>query len=331
MPFLLILTFVAAVSLAAAKEQTSDDNACAASGEDVDQVAEGHSMIHRHSIRQEGGGTQQEISHLQAELSRAKRHVHELTQELQVQQEAKLHRDFSERLSHRHSRDNFLLQLVASNLSREEVDMSVLELHNYLDALGFPDFGKEGHVDPSGVLGQQVAKYDEWANLWNFKTICETGFNGGDSALRFLSQTEAHVFEFDLCEHGYTRPSAEFLNKKFPDRLHLNCGNSKLTLPEFRKKSPEVKCDVVIIDGGHDLEVAVSDLQNLAMMAHEHALVVMDDAPCAAQWCQGPTTAWKQFVADGCIETSTEVPMTDQRGFTYGLLKPCGRLQQGGQ
>mmetsp|Transcript_52073 Transcript_52073/g.91492 ORF Transcript_52073/g.91492 Transcript_52073/m.91492 type:complete len:297 (+) Transcript_52073:106-996(+) len=281
--------FVAAVTVAAVTNWPSDDSACSASGEDVDQAAGGCSMIQRQSSFQE----------------------------------VKLHRDLAESLSHRNARNNFLLQLVGNNISKAELSLAVQELQSYLEALGFPDFGKEGHVVEVGELAQQTAKYDEWANLWNFRTVCETGFNAGDSALRFLAQTDAQVYEFDLCEHQYSRPAADYLDKKFPNRLHLTCGDSMKTLPEFRKRYNNVKCDLVIIDGGHSLEVATADLQNLALMAHENALVVIDDAPCTASWCEGPTEAWKEFVDNGCIVAPTEIGMNPYRGFSYGLLKSC--------
>merc|ERR1719235_541477 len=101
------------------------------------------------------------------------------------------------------------------------------------------------------------------------KTICETGFNGGHGTLRWLlhSNHQVHVYSFDLGEHPYSKPAAKFLEDNFPGRHTATWGDSTLTLPHFHQQHPEMKCNLLFVDGGHTHEIAASDLKNFMAMA----------------------------------------------------------------
>lgn len=181
----------------------------------------------------------------------------------------------------------------------------------------------EGHTEEEGKLKKQTDQYDKLALDADIKTICETGFNGGHSAARFLSQSEAHLYEFDLGAHDYAKTAETFLMGRFPSRLQVTWGDSTKTLPEFRAAHPDIKCDLVIVDGGHDQAVADADLKNFASMASSSHYLLIDDTPCNAGWCQGPTQAWVGLVQQGCIKESMRFAMGETRGFTQGRYTPC--------
>ena len=155
------------------------------------------------------------------------------------------------------------------------------------------------------------------------KTVCETGFNAGHSTLQWLTGSDdTIVYSFDIGSFKYTRPMADYLNKTFPGRLHLVIGDSRETLPHFSDSNRDVKCEVVIVDGGHSREVALSDLRNMRVVANmERHVIVFDDLP------RGPATfltalgeAWNQMRTDGHLVeryACTEQP-TKRRGFTVG-------------
>mmetsp|Transcript_147113 Transcript_147113/g.256737 ORF Transcript_147113/g.256737 Transcript_147113/m.256737 type:complete len:309 (-) Transcript_147113:30-956(-) len=297
----LLHAFVAAAAVAAmATSEPSDDRACSLS-DDNGQVQGHHSMIHRQSILG-------------------------LSSEGKSDSEAFLALESHE--AHRKSLDEFVLQL--SGKKHVDVHEDMKQLNDFLFKQGFAI--TEGHTDELDLsLKKQTDYYDQWTQAWSLNTICETGFNAGHSALRFLSQTVAQVYEFDMCDHNYAQPASLYLYGKYPGRLHLTCGDSKVSLPQFRKTYPDLKCDIIIIDGGHDPVTAGADLFNLAKMANARAAVAIDDTPCTSAWCDGPNKAWAQFIADGCIANETKIPMGPtgkERGFSFGFLQPCARLQQ---
>jgi len=55
------------------------------------------------------------------------------------------------------------------------------------------------------------------------------------------------------------------------------------------------------------------------MASPQHYLVI-DDTPCSAAWCEGPTLAWKQLKESGCIIENKAVGMDPSRGFSVGAF-----------
>jgi hypothetical protein len=181
----------------------------------------------------------------------------------------------------------------------------------------------EGHVEAVGELAKQANAYDAWIDKPGVRTICETGFNAGHSALRFLSQSKANVIEFDDASHKYALPAAKFLSTKFPGRMMMVWGDSKTKVPEFHGKHPNTMCDIIIVDGGRDFSTTYEDLGNFAQMASRKHVLALDDTPCSAGYCMGPAQAWRELVEDGCIEEDQAIPMGPDRGFTTGRFISC--------
>jgi hypothetical protein len=72
---------------------------------------------------------------------------------------------------------------------------------------------------------------------------------------------------------------AEHIKNLYPGRFHITWGDSVKTLPDFRRKYPNVTCDVIIIDGGHTTEICKSDFVNFRMMASVDNVIIMDNYP----------------------------------------------------
>ena len=136
----------------------------------------------------------------------------------------------------------------------------------------------EGH---SGQMQEQTLTYQTLAKAGFVKTVCETGFNAGHSALLFLStKADIHVYSFDLGSHSYGQPMAALLQKTFPGRLNVTWGDSKVTVPAFAKSHPDIKCDIIIVDGGHNYREAKADLRNLrALAGKNYNILIIDDHP----------------------------------------------------
>lgn len=124
--------------------------------------------------------------------------------------------------------------------------------------------------------------------------VCETGFNAGTSAAAWLcSFPNATYVGFDLLATNASRDAAEFLRRAFPGRFDLVEGDTLTTLPRYAMQRPNT-CDVMSVDGGHSLSVALSDLASFRRLARDplRHVVLMDDLRCTQWWCRSPTDAW---------------------------------------
>ena len=135
------------------------------------------------------------------------------------------------------------------------------------------------------------------------RTICEIGVNAGDSAVHWLcAHPGATYVGFDLGRFNVTSDADEFLSLAFPGRFRLIRGDALLTLPRHAREHPR-SCDVMVVDGGHSMQHAFSDLSYLRVLArhpHKHVLI-MDDVRCGQWWCVPPTTVWAYFVRHGVV------------------------------
>jgi len=231
----------------------------------------------------------------------------------------------SSRLVSLHSTVKELNEVLVHALQQEtgDVDSALRELNNVVTSAAGNDM--EGNTGEESVKTEQT-QYMRWASeLKANQAYCETGFNGGHSALVFIHLSSAKVYEFDLGAHSYSKAAHDFLDSKYPGRLHMTWGDSTQTIPLFSQANPDVKCDLIVVDGGHSDDVALSDLVNFASMAAKGHRLVIDDTPCHADWCNGPTNQWTKLEQEGCVKADEKVQMTDGRGFTYGHYTPCAR------
>eukprot|EP00538_Stauroneis_constricta_P011404 CAMPEP_0119565922 /NCGR_PEP_ID=MMETSP1352-20130426/31533_1 /TAXON_ID=265584 /ORGANISM="Stauroneis constricta, Strain CCMP1120" /LENGTH=658 /DNA_ID=CAMNT_0007614943 /DNA_START=54 /DNA_END=2030 /DNA_ORIENTATION=- len=169
--------------------------------------------------------------------------------------------------------------------------------------------------------------------------VCETGFNGGHSAMLFLSfhnpsnnnidsihgadssanqshndniHVHVHYHGWDLGKVGSSRPTAERMTQKFgADYFHVVWGDSKRTLPNVHGNEPDdatagmmhgKTCDIVIIDGEHKAEGVRNDLRWLLQVSRPGTVVFGDD--CAPYHRQVPASkkmlmAWNEVAENG--------------------------------
>jgi hypothetical protein len=105
----------------------------------------------------------------------------------------------------------------------------------------------------------------------------------------------AQVYMFDLWEHEYSPrgeaflrgPAAAALGIRNADaRLHIIKGPSQVTVPAFATEQPGVRCDLLSVDGAHNLTLALADIANMAQLAARNFnILVVDDTNCASSWC----------------------------------------------
>ena len=160
---------------------------------------------------------------------------------------------------------------------------------------------REGHT---GNYPEQFRAYYALANSSHTQTICETGFNAGHSTFQWLTgSTTAKVYSFDLGNHGYARHMASYLQSKFPRRLQMIWGDSTKSIPDFIETNPDVKCDLIIVDGGHSYKIAYADLSNFRKLAKSgHSVVIIDDMSKSKGGAVN--RAWDQFSKDWHLKDS---------------------------
>ncbi len=148
--------------------------------------------------------------------------------------------------------------------------------------------------------------------------IVEVGFNAGHSSYTFLvSRPDIKVVSFDLGSHGYVRLAKRFIDAAFPGRHSLILGDSRETIPRYIEEHPAPGFDLAFVDGGHDYDVAKSDLLSIHRMIKPAGLVIMDDLQGWKSWGEGPVRAWAEMqeqglihelslMQDGCVVTSPQ-------------------------
>ena len=134
------------------------------------------------------------------------------------------------------------------------------------------------------------------------RSICEVGFNAGFSSWAFLGASPAvTVTSFDLSCYDYSKAAKAHIDDLFPRRHTLIEGDSHSTVSAFAESDPDIKFDVIFVDGDHSVEGARADLADLRQLATPDTVVVMDDITPWLWFGEGPTQAWKEAVDSGLI------------------------------
>lgn len=159
----------------------------------------------------------------------------------------------------------------------------------------------EGHVAQSPF--KVALLRDLGRNSLLIRTICEIGFNVGHSSVVWLENNrDAVLYSFDFCGNVCTDAVVAFMRRRYGSRFVLTCGDSRETVPAFARAHPEVRCDIMHVDGGHEGDVPLADLRNMRPLAHPamHTLL-MDDVACTAAYCEAPQRAWDAMTHAGLV------------------------------
>ena len=152
------------------------------------------------------------------------------------------------------------------------------------------------------------------------RTVCETGFNAGFSTHLWLAaKPDIHVYSFDIGQLACSRPMAEFITSKYPGRVNITWGDSTKTLPKFMAQNPNIKCDLMVIDGGHIYSVAKQDLMNFYKMASSPLNVVLIDNYPDLRFKNELAHAWDEGVRSGQVAEMFRCHYrTYNQGFSFG-------------
>jgi len=146
------------------------------------------------------------------------------------------------------------------------------------------DYLKEAgqNVSEGHCYSKRSSQPDFFRNLLSenpqIAVIGEIGFNAGHSSELFLESSETtEVYSFDIMEHEYAYYGKKYIDEHFPLRHTLVEGDSRESVPVFAAKHPDLKFDLMFIDGGHFFQVALADIINLARFAHDSSILIIDD------------------------------------------------------
>jgi len=133
--------------------------------------------------------------------------------------------------------------------------------------------------------------------------VVEIGFNTGHSSYAFLSsRSDVRVLSFDLGISDTVNVAKRAIDKRFPRRHELIRGDSRQAVPAFADANPDRHFDLIFIDGGHQYDVASSDITNCERLSSKRSLIIMDDINPSRPWGVGPASAWRDAVATGLVD-----------------------------
>lgn len=183
---------------------------------------------------------------------------------------------------------------------------------------------ERGHTDIEGYSAQHELQVQVYSRLFSTaKSVAEIGFNAGHSAMIMLAAGVEKVVEFDIGVHGYTKPAFEHIKSQFPQRsIEIYFGDSAQTVADYHVQNPNSTFDIVIVDGGHLHDQALQDIKNMAKLARNDTVLVVDDAPCVEFFCV--TKAVEECEASGLITVTNRIALSQSRGFTLAKYNVNG-------
>jgi predicted O-methyltransferase YrrM len=176
----------------------------------------------------------------------------------------------------------------------------------------------EGH---SGQVSEQTDTLKELVSNPSIKNVLEIGFNSGHSADTFLSSNpNIKLVSFDIGTERNVILGKTYVDRKHSFRHCLIIGDSTKTVPEFVKEHPDLKFDLIFIDGGHTYDIATKDIMNCKELAHADTIVAMDDVvhDSNMEYCTGPTKAWTDAASKNIVAITDTIKFQENRGMSWG-------------
>lgn len=172
----------------------------------------------------------------------------------------------------------FSLLLISASFLVSADNLSPLNV--YLHDHGY-DLNPVNSIVNEGYMSdtQKEQFIDKLAAYENIKTIAEIGLNGGHSAEMFFNTCKnLELFaSFDINHHPYTQVAVDYFYNTFGNRFLFRSGDSLKTVPQLHIDRPDLRFDLIFIDGCHHIEWAMGDILNMRNMAHSKTILWIDD------------------------------------------------------
>ena len=158
--------------------------------------------------------------------------------------------------------------------------------------------------------------------------VLEIGFNAGHSADTFLKNNPSlKLTSFDLGQYAYNKSAKDFIDSNYPERHTLLYGDSTISIPEFIIKNPNIRFDVIFIDGGHEYSIVKADMENCMRLSTKDTIIILDDTIFTEQWKEhytiGPTQIWNEYLSDNKVVEIGRVEFGLGRGMVWGKYTMC--------
>lgn len=161
------------------------------------------------------------------------------------------------------------------------------------------------------------------------RTVCQTGFARGDSALILSAACGpgTNVLSFSEDTRWYTRPGIKCLGDHLKDHNStvtfiegISANSIEKFLDENSELGKEIKCDVVHVDGCQEGKCRVEDLYLLLHTTHDRTVFIADDlttkcgskGPCKSSWEPNSHRCLFEAVSGAMSHSSVEM-----RCFNY--------------
>jgi len=191
-----------------------------------------------------------------------------------------------------------------------------MSIAKYLDDSGFKWF--EGNCSTINEQMNDLITLTKEQNI----NVMQIGFNAGHSAEVFLKNNDSLTLtSFDIGLYKYVNVANKYIESIYPNRHTLILGDSLISVEKYISNNKDKKFDVIFIDGGHDYNVADSDLKNCAKLAHKDTIVILDDTyylPDGADWTKGATRTWTEHISDKKIIELGRKQYEKNRGMSWG-------------
>ena len=133
-------------------------------------------------------------------------------------------------------------------------------------------------------------------------TVFEIGVNAGHSAALWLwFNKNINYYGIDICTDNYMRSCTDFLKQEFGDRFNFFIGDSQTELRTISEKISK-RIDLIHIDGGHNFELANSDLSSSIEISKklQTNFILVDDTDTAPV-----RAATDAHIMKGLLQTET--------------------------
>ena len=133
---------------------------------------------------------------------------------------------------------------------------------------------KGGRAWPTPEHPKLTLTYQELARQDFVHTVCEIGFNVGQSAISWLTtKPDLELISFDIGTRPFTKHMGDVLQKKYPGRFKLIIGDSKTAVLKWAAEHGK-KCDILSIDGDHTYAGVIQDLLHMKVLAAQRNIIV---------------------------------------------------------
>ena len=161
--------------------------------------------------------------------------------------------------------------------------------------------------------------------------VCETGFNGGHSAMLFMAlfdkEAKEHIYYYgwDLKQFGSASPTANKMKETYGDHFQITWGDSRETLKEVKSVLKGEFCDIVVVDGDHSGDGVKCDLMNFLNVVRSGTVVFSDD--CAPKHKNVPNAAKMKAAYEEFVKRKEIIsvamyrnPTLKSPGFVEGIV-----------